>query len=445
MSQTTKLPNSLIILAFLADLLTPLLIWKGILPGGFRWISHAAVILMIGLVPIRMLAFNRIPVSFWIIVVLSLVGIFTAIFTGQGFAATMWGWWLMFQYPLVGLFAYLQPDWPKGFSKKFLTLIVCVLMLEVFVQLGQYFTGETPGDNLAGTFGENGTSHLILFLNLVLCFALGDWLEKQRWTFLAPTLVFGFSASILGEIKFFLVVMGFLGLFASVFYAFKSKRLLNLIPYALLMSLFVLIFIPAYNLIVPSARDIPVDRYFRDEQLVEKYLNLTIRTPNMGSTYYDLGRNYAASYGWDQITSDPFTLIFGYGIGARSESKTLGIVGRALEQGNLGITSGTSLLIIMQETGLLGLFSLLVFMIAVVSNLYKQSRMHPDSDINGLRYGLILFTLLWPLWLWYNTAWILRVPMLIYWVILGYVMGKVERKQVLNPVVSEFRTQLVRG
>ena len=245
-------------------------------------------------------------------------------------------------------------------------------MLEVLVQLGQYFLGEIPGDNLAGTFGENGTGHLILFLNIVLCFAMGDWLENQRWTFLAPTLGLGFIASILGEIKFFLVVMGIMGILASFFYALKSKRLLKLIPYSILMSLFAVIFIPAYNLIIPSARNIPVDRYFRDAQLVEKYLNLTIRSSDMRTNYYDLGRNYAAIYGWDQITNDPFTLIFGYGIGARSESKTLGIVGRALEQGDLGLTSGTSLLIIMQETGLLGLLTLLIFMVAVIRNLFRQ-------------------------------------------------------------------------
>jgi hypothetical protein len=373
------------------------------------------------------------------------VWIFAALFSGQGIAATVWGWWLMFQYPLVCLFSFLQPEWPKEFSAKFLKFIFLVLILEVIVQLVQYLLGEIPGDNLAGTFGENGTGHLILFLNIVLCFAMGDWLQNQRWTYLTPTLVLGFVASILGEIKFFLVVMGVMGVLASFFYALKSKKLLNLIPYSFLMSLFALIFIPAYNLIIPSARNIPVDRYFRDAQLVEKYLNLTIRTSDMRSNYYDLGRNYAAIYGWDQISNDPFTLIFGYGIGARSESKTLGIVGRALEQGNLGLTSGTSLLIIMQETGLLGLLTLLVFMAAVVRNLLKQIKFEPDSDANGIRYGLILFTLLWPLWLWYNSAWMLRVPMLLYWVMLGYVMGKPKSRRFHNSIISELDKPIAVG
>jgi hypothetical protein len=441
MTQPSKFPNSLIILAFFADLLTPILIWKGIVPGGFRWISHGAIALMIALTPFRMIVFNRIPASFWIIVLLSIVGSFVAIFSGQGFMPTIWGWWLMFQYPLICLFSYLQPVWPKYFSKTILSIILATLILQVLVQFGQYISGEIPGDNLAGTFGEKGTGNLVLFLNLSLCFAIGDWLENSRWTYLAPTLLLGFTASILGEMKFFPIVLGILVFIASILYTIRSRRIIRVLPYTVLMSLFVVGFIPVYNFFVPSAREIPVHKYFQDQQLVEKYLNLSTRSTDARYTYFDLGRNYAAEYGWKQIIKDPLTLIFGYGIGARGESKTLGILGRALVEGNTGNTSGTSLLILMQETGLLGMLALLIFMVVVIRKLNNQIKNHPYSDANGLRYGLILFTLLWPFWIWYNTAWSLRIPMLIYWVILGYVLGNVAVNKVNEPAVSKLDTQ----
>ena len=57
----------------------------------------------------------------------------------------------------------------------------------------------------------------------------------------------------------------------------------------------------------------------------------------------------------------------------------------------------------------------------------RQIRGDLHSDANGLRYGLIIFTLLLPLWLWYNAAWTLRVPMLLYWSTLGYVTGEYAR------------------
>jgi hypothetical protein len=242
--------------------------------------------------------------------------------------------------------------------------------------------------------------------------------------------------------KLFLIIMGILGFVSFILFAFKTKRLLNLIPYALIMSLLVSVFIPVYDQIIPSAREIPIERYFQDEQLLEKYLNLTNRSPDLKSNYYDLGRNYAVTYGWDQIDSDPFTLIFGYGIGARSESKTMGIVGRALMQSRVGITSGTSLLIIMQETGLLGLGVLAIFIVSVVTTLFKQINRYTRSESNGLRYGIILFTLFWPLWIWYNAAWSLRVPMLIYWTVLGFVLRFPGTSQEISHLAAKIDTHL---
>lgn len=445
MTQTSRIPNILIIIAFLSDLLTPLLIWKGIVPGQLRWLSHGAIALMIVFVPFRMLAFNRIPVIFWVVVVFSLIGIFTALFSGQGLAPTIWGWWLMFQYPLVCIYSYLEPKWPGGFSKNLMRILMLTLFFEVTIQFGQYLTGEIPGDNLAGTFGENGTGNLLLFLVLVFCFALGEWIENQRWFTLFLALVFGFSASVLGEMKLFLIIMAILGIVTFFLFAFKTKRLLNLVPYTLVMSLLISVFIPVYDTIIPSAREIPIERYFQDEQLLDKYLNLTNRSSDQKSQFVDLGRNYAFTYGWNQISSDPFSMIFGYGIGARSESKTMGIVGRALTQSSVGITSGTSLLVIMQETGLLGLFVLLIFIIGVNSTLLKQIGRHNGLDSNGLRYGLILFTFFWPLWIWYNAAWSLRVPMLIYWTVLGYVLRIPATSRDSNYAVSRLGTHLNDG
>lgn len=445
MTQTTRIPNILFIIAFLSDLLTPFLIWKGIVPGQLRWLSHGAIALMIVLVPFRMLAFNRIPAVFWVIVVLSLIGIFTALFSGQGIAPTIWGWWLMFQYPLVCIYAYLEPGWSEGFSKYLMRILMLTLIFEVTIQFGQYLMGEIPGDNLAGSFGDHGTGNLLLFLVLVFCFALGNWIENQRWFTLFLALVFGFSASVLGEMKLFLIIMGVLGIVTFFLFALKIKRLLNLIPYVLVMSILMSVFIPVYDTIIPSAREIPIERYFQDEQLLDKYLNLTNRSPDPMSNYFDLGRNYAVTYGWDQISTDPFSLIFGYGIGARSESKTMGIIGRALTQSSVGITSGTSLLIIMQETGLLGLLILVLFIISVISALFKQIGQQKGMDSNGLRYGLILFTLFWPLWIWYNAAWSLRVPMLIYWTVLGYVLRISGDSRESTYTVSRLETHLNEG
>jgi hypothetical protein len=132
-----------------------------------------------------------------------------------------------------------------------------------------------------------------------------------------------------------------------------------------------------------------------------------------------VGRNYAIQYGWSRIRSDVTTLLFGMGLGARGESRTLGTAGEALVGGHLGLNTGTSLLVIMQETGVVGLSVLGGLIVWLSATLWRQVRRHPQSQTNAPRYGLILFTMLWPLWLWYSTAWTFRVPMLLYWTALA--------------------------
>ena len=85
---------------------------------------------------------------------------------------------------------------------------------------------------------------------------------------------------------------------------------------------------------------------YLDLQTLSEYLSYTRLEVKQGAYYYDFGRTYAVSYGWKTISENPRTLIFGMGLGARGESKTLGTAGEGLLRGNLGITSGTSLLVI---------------------------------------------------------------------------------------------------
>lgn len=424
--RSIRWPSLLLVIALTADLFTPFLIWKGIIPAIIRWVSDAAIVLMIALVPLRMLAFKKMPATFWLVLLLSLIGILTSLLSGQGIPATIWGWWLMFQFPLVGLFSYLQPAWPKNFYKGFLLTCLGVVALEVLVQVGQYFGGEIPGDNLAGTFGQNGTGDLVLFLILVLCFSLGDWLHSQRWIFIVSTLILGVISSIFGEMKLFYLAIVLLGLMGLYTFILRGKNVWKLIPITFVLAFSLIVFVPLYNTIIPYANQLPLESYVKNPALLTKYLTFVNRSTAGTNYYYDVGRNYAVVYGWDKISQNPQYLYLGYGLGARGESRSLGIIGRGLQEGDLGITSGTSLLVILQETGLVGMFVLGSFFLIVILALIRQIRKRPDVPTNGFRFGLIFFTILWPVWLWYNAAWSLRVPMLIYWSILGYVFSEFE-------------------
>jgi hypothetical protein len=425
MKTSPKFPNFLLLLALFVDLLTPTLIWKGILPGNLRWMSEGAIAVMIVAIPLRMLSFNKIPKVFWLLAFLSAIGIFTALFTGQGLEVTIWGWWLMFQFPLVGLFAYLQPGWPKAFPHYIQLAGLIIMLFEVLIQIGQYMTGTPPGDQLGGSFGQNGTGNLVLMLLLIICFALGELLHNQdKWIYLVLALGLGFASSILGEMKLFYFTLFFLGILSMILYLTQRKSFLNLIPVVLLVILVSAIFVPVYDAVVPGASELPLEGYFTNPDLLSKYLNLRTQQVAGQDYYYDLGRNLALVYGWNKINSNPLYLTLGYGLGARSESISLGLIGIGLQEGDLGITSGTSALVIIQETGMLGVIILICFILTVVIGLYRQIHRHPKSEANGLRYGMILFTILFPLWLWYGTIWSSRVVMLLYWSVLGYIASE---------------------
>ena len=143
-----------------------------------------------------------------------------------------------------------------------------------------------------------------------------------------------------------------------------------------------------------------------------------------------MGRNYALVYGWNAIRKDAFTMSFGFGFGARGESQTLGAVGTAMQQERQCFADGTSALIVIQETGLFGLFLLAAFLVWVVIAIVKAIRQHPASEATQLRYALLLFSILWPLWFWYAGVLTFRVPMLLYWATLGYVLSVFQRQRV---------------
>lgn len=425
----------LLLLALSLDLVTPFLIWKGVLPEFTRWVSHAVVALMLVGVYTRMMAFDRVPGALWAIAGISAVGVSVALYQGQGFAATAWGWWLMFQFPLVGIFAYLQPRWPRSLWKYLKIACVSILSLELLIQIAQYLTGETPGDSLAGTFGEKGVGPLIVFVLFCLCIAMGEFLVSREWKPLLIVLVLGSVSSTLGEIKFFpfaVATLGFLTLFIAVF---QTGRIGQLIKYFALFAMVIGLFFVGYDAIVVPARGSESLTSYLNLETLGEYLGGFEETEGEGiyGTKIHPGRNYALLHGWNEINDNLLSLVAGNGLGARAESQTLGIIGEGLLRDTSGVSTSTSLLVILQEYGLLGIILMGSVVLWITIRLLTDIRKNPYSRANALRYALLLFSILWPVWLYYHRVWTFRVPMLLYWSTLGYVL----RNSVGNYEVAE--------
>lgn len=411
-------------LGLAVDLLTPFLIWKGLLPEETRWLSHLSVVLLLGLATARILAFDQFPPALWLIVSASLVWSLVALNNGQGALPTAWGWWLLFQYPLVGLLFYIQPAWPPNLTRLLRGGGLALLAFEVVFQIIQYRLGQPTGDDLAGTFGYRGTGKLLLFNLFVLCQALGAWVVHKRLTWPLAALGLGIVSAILGELKLFLFAAPFLAAAAGALYVWRQRSLSRVLLLGGLMIAALAGFIQAYDRFNPSTRSASLLDFLSDPQALQRYMNVSDAKMDERGIYYNLGRGAALKVGWESIRGDAFTLLFGWGLGSRGESRTLGTSGAGLTSGTLGNTTGTSLLVFMQELGLVGLATLGAFFAWVALALLRQVRRRPTSPAVELRCALILYTLGWPVWLWYNTAWTLRASMLLYWAALGYVFSE---------------------
>lgn len=420
--------NLLILAAFVIDLATPILITNGILPAAVRWMSQALLMLVIGLAYARMMTFDRIPVAALLIAGVAVVGASSAIFHRQGILETVWGLWRFLEFPLVGLFIYLAPTWSIKFPDRLFKVLVWILGVEVLFQVIQYLTGEPIGDHLAGSFGRFGVGPLLLYIALLLSLAFGRWLVSERWASLAIVLILGMISSVLGSMRIYPFIAILMAIFAIANNLFRKGRLLRVGYYLALVGVVVVLFGVGYNQLAPSAKQIPFEDYLNLENLNEIFGRYH-RRDQVDIVTVDVGRNYALSYGWESIQKDPLTFIFGYGIGARGESVTLGTAGVGFEENFLGQQSLTSLLVILQEMGLFGIFVVLGFTVWVVRTIYRDIRRFPESHATEIRYGLLFFSLLWPIWLWYKTVLTFRVPMLLYWVCLGYVLYHAKKQE----------------
>lgn len=415
----------LLLVALFADLLTPLLIWKHILPDAVRWISDLAVATLLLWTLARMVVFNRVPLAFPLMLTLTAVGVTTAGFEGQQGVATAWGWWVMFRYPMLGIYTYLQPAWPENFARPIKLFCVVTLGFEVLVQIGQFLNGQIAGDDLAGTFGRHGVGHLSNLLFFTLCLVLAHWLVKRDGRLVVIVAVLGSIASSLAAIKFFPVALVILATTTGLLYWLRGGNLLNVLLYFCLLSGAAFIFVTIYNYAVVDVR--------ADSRPFETYLQLDTLDNFENVAYdpdldrYQLGRTFAAKHGWQLIQRDGATLLFGMGLGARNESRSLGIVGKGLQGDDYGTASGTSLLVLMQELGLAGLGVFGLFIMWVVVALFRAMRTDSSSDLTILRYGLILYSIFWPLWLWYHQIWEFSVTMMLYWGSLGYALNRVHQ------------------
>lgn len=401
--------------------ITPTLSWQFGVPESIRHIGDISVLLMIVLLIVRMLTIDRIPGAFMIILALSIFGILVASFEGQVFLGSLWGWWTTFRYPMVGLYVYLVPNWPKSVPNKLLQIGLAVLALQVLTQAALYATGIPPGDFLSGTFGRKGTGLLIVFVMLVVALGFGHWLSKGGLKYLFSILALGAISSVLGEMKLFIIVTPLMALIAFVIHLLRRGQIRKSIFLVVFMGLALVGYFIFYNFAVSKGTGAPSLEAFLESDKFDRYLTQVRYSDDRGA--YHIDRGIAGQFAWNAIQRDTATLFFGYGLGTSQISKTFGLTGAGFDSNSYGVVLGsTALMILIQEMGLVGVGVFGIFMLVTIYILFKATKQDPNPDLDILRFGTILFTIFWPVWIWYNSVWYMNGPAIIYWAIWGYII-----------------------
>jgi hypothetical protein len=421
-SRVLPLADSLLLAAFVLDLFVSFLVWKGYLPEMVTSLEQILVAAAVAFAYTRMMALDRIPSAVWGLLWLSVLGITVAVFRGQGIVSTLWGWWLLFKYPLVGIYAFVRWRWPDDFSETVIKLCAGLVAFEAVFQVGQYLTGQEIGDNLAGTFGWHGVGHILFLSALGLSMAFGLWLAERRWVPLLVVLASASVSNVLAENKIFPAAALAMAVLAMALSVGRRGQLWRVFLVGVLLVAGVYVFSVAYNELVPGADRRPIQSLFAEEETRTYYLNKVKRSQTAEQRTYNLGRNVAVEYALSTLSGDSVTLAFGFGLGARGQSGALGVSGAALQRDQFD--RGSQLVVIVQEMGLFGLLAVGAFTLWVSYALLRDIRRYPQSPARALRYGLFLFSVLWPVWLWYKTPLGADVAMLIYWISLGYVLSE---------------------
>jgi hypothetical protein len=413
----------LLALLMFIELIWPFILWQAGFKQRADFTKDIVAAVVVGVIFLFILVRDRLPAAVLLMVGITFIWGMVSMFEGQPLSATAWGWWRLFKYPLMVVFAYLIPRWPPDTARLIVRFLIVVLALEVGVQLLQLASGAPPGDSLAGTFGNKGVGAYTMFTFLAACIGMGHWLATGQWKVLFLMLALGLAGSMLSVTKFYVFAVALIGVVAVVFHLVRGGRFRHLFLYIFLFVLAGAVFVPVYNNFIATTRGLKPLQEYMTRGAIEGYLFKDDKATEDGQ--YKLGRGAAVTYAWQQIRRDWTTTLFGYGMGSRTYSDTLGLSGATLEDDLYGGGGNTSLGIWIQEYGLVGLLLFLGLNIWIMVKLFRHAGATADPYQAALAYGLMLFTFLWPVWLWYHKAWLFGVMMILYWVSIGFLFSQI--------------------
>jgi len=409
------------------DLIFPFFIWKYNFPIILKSIPYLLCLIIVLQVIFRRVFISiKLTGSFLIILLISIQGIIVSFLNSQNVYIIIYAWFVLFRGPLIAYYFKDQYKFGNDYVKILIQILLMIIIFELCFQLYEYLEGSFNMDQRGGSLGEWSTQYLIILEILCLSIMIGFALFKGKYLLLTVSSILVSFSSLLGEMKLFPYAIFIMAILSIIIYVIlnrkesKTKIFRTVGIFSLIMIVPLFIYLSLYNkFILPTAGktfvEISAPKFIKQQET-------SVQKDTQGN--YDVGRTTGIIYVFNQIKTNPVTMIFGEGIGSRSESKSLHILGKSLEKGAITGLTRSSLIIIFSELGIIGILLLFFSMINVIFKLFKMLLHNIQIETACLIFGLLIFTILAPVWLWYGTSWTYPLVLYLYWINIGYIFNR---------------------
>ncbi|MBR9916564.1 hypothetical protein GYB29_02470 [bacterium] len=275
----------------------------------------------------------------------------------------------------------------KGYSiKPYLTLIVLLCLVQIPVTIFQYLfsfsllTRGTSYDAVAGTMGGLNTNVLAILLICVIITLIKIYLRFKSKKFLVIAALL-FIPPVLGDAKGVFVLL-FIGLiFLLMLSEVSINRKITFTFVSVIM--FSLLSILYTNIIQEESRRVLDPEYYLTYEVSKKYRE---------GDNIRLSRIESVSYATELVNNNPFTFIFGYGLGNASRNNLYGSDGEYFSSTKIIHFWDKTL----TEIGFLGFFLVLSLMVRIFFILRRLEKrlFYQDEFISTLSGGMSIVILL---------------------------------------------------
>ncbi|MCM8760952.1 MAG: hypothetical protein NC938_04975 [Candidatus Omnitrophica bacterium] len=287
------------------------------------------------------------------------------------------------RYPVLFM-AFVNMDICESTMKKFITLFLFLLIIQIPECFYRYLILGIGWDNISWSLGPWGTLDLGIYMSyatsLIVSFVL---IKKFRWFYLLPIAAF-FIIALFGEIKAFIFTAPVIILLISYF-AFKRDEGRKKVFIHICIAILLLILL--YFVIMSWGRV-----YRVSGNLLALYLNKVLRIFGLASSQisdYELSRQSrigALVYVWNAIKGDPYRIMLGLGPGS---SFFGGVMQKGVMYSAIKVPAVSQLAAILTDVGLVGLGLYYFIQLNLIMMIRKANVLLRDAYLSVISTALI--------------------------------------------------------